>query len=299
MATPPRRILRGTTYLVTRRCSERRFFLRPSRKSKKAILYALAVAAERYGVLVHAFCVLSNHLHLVLTDARGCLPEFMRDFSSLVARTVNVSVGHVEALFAGKGYSAVELVGPEDVVAKIAYTLANPVAAGLVEHGSLWPGLRTSPNQLGSATLTARRPKFFFDESGFMPSSAELRLTVPPCFPSANEFRARVEAELRELEAQRRAEVVASGRRFLGAAAVLAQDPHARPASNERRFGLIPRVAARDKWKRMEALSRLKTFLVEYRAAWVARRAGLANVVFPAGTWLLRVMHDVPCAAPP
>ena len=61
--TPPRRVLPGTSYLVTRRCSERRFFLRPSKLTNEILLYVLAVAAQRYGVLVHAFCVLSNHLH--------------------------------------------------------------------------------------------------------------------------------------------------------------------------------------------------------------------------------------------
>jgi hypothetical protein len=58
-------------------------------------------------------------------------------------------------------------------------------------------------------------------------------------------------------------------------------------------------VAARDKWKRIEALSRLVEFLRRYREAWRARRAGVTNVLFPAGTYLLRVAHGVPCAAAP
>jgi hypothetical protein len=37
----------GTTYLVTRRCSERRFFLRPSAVTNAIFLYALAVVAQR------------------------------------------------------------------------------------------------------------------------------------------------------------------------------------------------------------------------------------------------------------
>jgi putative transposase len=60
---------------------------------------------------------------------------------------------------------------------------------------------------------------------------------------------------------------------------------------------LNPRVAARDKWKRIEALSRLKEFLSAYRAAWTERRRGMQGVIFPAGTYLLRVLHRVECAA--
>jgi hypothetical protein len=58
--TAPRRILPGASYLLTRRCSERRFFLRPSRRTNELFLYVLALAVSRYGMLVHAFCVLSN-----------------------------------------------------------------------------------------------------------------------------------------------------------------------------------------------------------------------------------------------
>jgi hypothetical protein len=82
----------------------------------------------------------------------------------------------------------------------------------------------------------------------------------------------------------------------MGVARVLAQKPTAKPAHGEPRRGLNPRVAARDKWKRIEALGRLVEFLRTYRAAWAARCSGEANVIFPAGTYLLRVAHGVPCA---
>ncbi len=51
---------RATTYLVTRRCAERQF-LRPSKTTNDVFLYVLAVAAQRFEIQVHAFCVLSNH----------------------------------------------------------------------------------------------------------------------------------------------------------------------------------------------------------------------------------------------
>jgi putative transposase len=63
------------------------------------------------------------------------------------------------------------------------------------------------------------------------------------------------------------------------------------------RRGLNPRVAARDKWKRIEALTRLAGFLAEYRKAWRASRERRTGVLFPAGTYLMRVVHGFPCAA--
>ena len=84
--TRPRQILAGTTYAVTRRCSERRFFLKPSHVVRQVFLYCLACAAEKHGVLIHAFEVMANHFHLVLTDPNGNLPLFMQWLDSTIAR---------------------------------------------------------------------------------------------------------------------------------------------------------------------------------------------------------------------
>jgi hypothetical protein len=56
-------------------------------------------------------------------------------------------------------------------------------------------------------------------------------------------------------------------------------------------------VAAVDKWKRLEALARVARFVREYRAALRALKAGVRDVVFPAGTYLMRVAYGVRCAA--
>lgn len=41
--SPPRRVLPGATYLVTRRYSERRFFLRPSEVTSEIFLHVFAI----------------------------------------------------------------------------------------------------------------------------------------------------------------------------------------------------------------------------------------------------------------
>ncbi len=298
MATRPRRVLPGTTTLVTRRCSERRLLLRPSRATNDILLYVLALKANRYGVLIHAICALSNHLHVVLTDVRGRLPDFMRDVNSLIARAVNASLGRFEGFWAsGSSYSSVDLLDSSDVVAKTAYTLANPVAAGLVERGAQWPGLWVAPEQIGTTKLTVRKPKKFFDPKGPLPDSVELELTVPPGFASAAEFQERLAAELRALEEKAARTLSAEKRRFLGAARVIIQSPFLRPARGEPRFELSPRIAARDKWKRIEALRSLKGWEHAYQEARARWCAGARDVLFPAGTWLLRVLHGAPCAA--
>jgi REP element-mobilizing transposase RayT len=288
--TAPRQVLPGTTYLITRRCLQRELLLRPCKVVNQVFAYVLALAAQRYEVEVHAFCVLSNHCHLVVTDPKGRLPAFQQFLGAFVARAINAHLGRWETFWAPSSYSAVALASPDDIVAKAAYTLANPVAAGLVSAGRLWPGLWSRPDLIGG-TMQVKRPDHFFDKEGLLPESVDLELKVPPGFQTALEFSDRLQAELSRQEQE--AHHVHSS--FIGAEGVLAQDPFDRPKSGEPRRALSPRIAARDKWKRIELLGRLKSFLAEYREALQVWREGLVEPVFPAGTYLMRVAHGVAC----
>jgi len=291
--TAPRAIRAGTTYLVTRRCLNRMLMLRPSAVVTQVFAYVLARAAKRTGVQVHAFCVLSNHYHLVVTDPHARLPEFAQYLDAFVARATNALLGRWEQFWGGHSYSAVALGSAEDIISKVAYTLANPVAGGLVEAGHLWPGLWSMPAKFGT-TERVRRPDHFFDRKGQQPEWEDLELIVPEGFRSAADFRAQAQSELSRQEQVAREEKKA----FLGAQRVLAQSPQARPRPGEPRRCLSPRVAARDRWRRMELLQRLKTFLTDYAEALRIWREGRVEPVFPAGTYLMRVAHGVACAEP-
>jgi putative transposase len=296
----PRRVISGTTYLVTRRCSERRYFLRPDPEVNAIVLYCLARAAERYGILLHAYVVLSNHYHFILTDPRGVLPLFEHDFDLLMARALNARYGHFEAFWASGTYSAVVLTDRDAVLEKIAYVLANPVSAGLVCRSELWPGLISRPGDIGAAPLVVKRPPQFFRQEGakVLPAEVTLALVVPPCLEDlpVEEVRALVAARLADHEERARQE--RQGRPFLGRRGVLRQRVADRPGDHEPHFELNPRVAGRDKWKRIEALGRLRSFRSSYRQAWEQFRAGLRGAVFPAGTWKLRRELGVWCEAP-
>ncbi len=296
--TAPRQVLAGITYLVTRRCAQRQFLLRPSSVTNAVFRYVLAVAARRFGVRLHAFCVLSNHFHLVVTDPDARLPAFEQYLDSLLARVLNASLGRWEAFWAPSSYSAVALASAEDIVDKAAYVLANPVAAGLVRRGCEWPGVWSDPLEIGTAGVDVVRPDVFFRANGPMPKSVQLEISVPPGFDSAADFRERLCSTLATREQEAALTLAAQKRGFLGQKRVIAQDPRGRPPRDEPRRNLNPRIAGRDKWKRIEALLRMKAFVASYRDAWAAFRAGVRDAVFPAGTYWLRVAHGVRCLAP-
>jgi REP element-mobilizing transposase RayT len=288
--------VQGTSYLVSRRCTQREFLLKPSSLSNLIVKFVLAVAAARYGVLVHAVCVMSNHWHLVVTDTRAALPDFSHLLDGVVAKALNAHYGRGENFWAPCSYSAVALVAPEDLVEKVAYTLANPASAGLVEHGRQWPGVWSDPRAIGEPGEHLERPGHYFAKDGSMPETAELVFSVPPGFESVEDFRERVMARVDELEREAAAARAASGVPVVGVHRILRQRHTERPTAREPRRGLNPRIAAGDKWKRIEALGRLVSFLQGHRDALVRFCRGERDVVFPEGTYLMRVRFGVACA---
>ena len=93
MATPPRQVKKSTTYFVTCRCVSRTFRLVPTDKVTKLVEYCLALCAFLTGIRLHAYCFMSNHYHLVLTDVRGLLPDFMMRLNALLSRNLNAIRG--------------------------------------------------------------------------------------------------------------------------------------------------------------------------------------------------------------
>ena len=136
-----------------------------------------------------------------------------------------------------------------------------------------------------------------------MPEIVSLSFARPHGFKdlTAKAFGARVLERVRLLEETAAAERRRTGARVLGRRAVLDQKWTDRPGSREPRRQLNPRVAARSKWSRIEALLRNRAFKDAYAAARGAYAAGIRNIIFPAGTyWLRRFTQAIcaPCPAP-
>ena len=274
------------------RCTQRQFLLKPSAFVNQVFLYCLAVAAERTGVIVHAVCAMSNHYHALVTDPFGRLPEFYGWLHEFVGKCLNTHYGRGENLWSTDATSCVRLVDHDAVLDKLAYTITNPVTAGLVSHHTQWPGLLLY--KPGAATV--ERPKVFFREHGPTPARATLALVAAPIGVDAPHVTDVVTRVVTAREAKKRAEMHARGQRFLGRAGVLAQRHTSRPASFRHRRGISPRIATRNKWARIEALQRCKAFVVQYREAWRRWVAGTRDVIFPVGTYLIARRFDVAIA---
>jgi REP element-mobilizing transposase RayT len=126
--------------------------------AKQVFLETILATARRFAWQLHAFAIMTNHFHLVLTTPRGNLSEGMHALQSAFAnkhKAFRGSVGHVfQSRFGCAHYPAGPLAAR-----KIDYVHLNPVRAGIVTLEGLrdyrWTSYRTlrRPDQRGDLTL--------------------------------------------------------------------------------------------------------------------------------------------------
>jgi REP element-mobilizing transposase RayT len=93
------------------------------------------VVAKKWRVL--AYCLMPNHLHLLIETPDAGLAAGMQQLHGLYARLFNDRHGHVGHLFQGRYGS--KLVRDDLQLRAVArYIALNPVDAGLVEHPADW-----------------------------------------------------------------------------------------------------------------------------------------------------------------
>ena len=281
--------------MFTRRCSERRFLLRPDVETTNAFWYCLGWAAQKHAQVLHAAVALSNHAHVVATDPDGVYPDFLRDFHGLLARVVNAWRGRWEHFWDANQASVVALEGEAAQLDKLVYVLTNPV--GLVEKAGEWPGATALHAILTGQPITATRPKHFFrdsEEGGAMPERVIITFEPPPALAnlSRKDYVRLIQDNVARVEKDAAARRRENGTEVLGRKRILAQRWDARPTDAEPRRELSPVLACRDKWRRIERLIQNKLFQKLYRAAFEAFRTGVA-ATFPLGTWSMRFRASI------
>jgi putative transposase len=293
----PRQVLPGSDYMLTRRCSERRFFLRPDDETNNAFTYCLALAAQRAKVEILFAEAMSNHYHAGIHDPLGNFPVFAEHFHALLARCQNAHLGRFENFWSSDPTSVVRLVEPNDVLEKMVYAYTNPTAADLVDIAEEWPGVSTFQAALTTGHIVATRPKFFFRSDGKLPELVTVNIARPHGFAGQTqaEWNELVTSRVRCVEAEHHERRRAAGKTVLGRDAILRQRPFDSPTTPEPHFGISPRVAAKSKWPRIEAIGRAQVFVERYRVAIKQWMAGVANVVFPYGTYWMRKFARVVC----
>jgi putative transposase len=287
--------------MLTRRIVLRTHLLRPDRALNDLFFYCIAVIAQKFGIVVHAVNVMSDHYHIVLTDTLGNLPNFARELHRLLALGIQCLRRWDGAVWDHNKTSMVELRTPQAVLQQMAYCIANPVAAELVQRAHQWPGVTVSADELGRASRTVKRPAFFFDpENPRWPDTATLTFPMPQNLQMTHaQAREIVAAEVEQTERKVQIDLRSRGKKVLGRDRVCAMSPYTQTRTPEPKHERNPTFAVgRQQPEALaEAVAVVRAFRSAYRAALEQWRSGIRDVLFPAGTWLMRWLHAANVAA--
>jgi len=132
MARPPRLEFPGAVYHVVVRGNERKaIFLDDS--DRERYLGRLAHYRERFDFRLHAFCLMTNHVHLALRSGRFPLSRFMAGLQSSYTQWFNRRHKRVGHLFQGRYKSFLVQEDPY-LLALVRYIHENPKSARMVER---------------------------------------------------------------------------------------------------------------------------------------------------------------------
>lgn len=137
MARPLRLEFAGALYHVTAR-GDRREPIYTDEVDRREWLGVLGDACRRFNWVIHAYCQMTNHYHMVVETPDGNLARGMRQLNGLYTQRFNRRHGLVGHLFQGR-YKAI-VVQKEGYLKELArYVVLNPVRAGMVKQPEEWP----------------------------------------------------------------------------------------------------------------------------------------------------------------
>lgn len=136
MARPLRVQYPGALYhVIARGNNKRKIFF--DDKDRRGFLKWLKDVAKTHNLIIHAYCLMTNHYHLLVETPDGNLSIAMRDLNGNYSQWFNARHGRVGHLFEGRFKSFV--IEKETYLLTVArYIVLNAVRAGLVTHPRLW-----------------------------------------------------------------------------------------------------------------------------------------------------------------
>jgi putative transposase len=110
-------------------------------------------AVVHYGAVVHTWCLMRNHYHLLLESPSGNLSQIMRHINGAYTTSFNVKRRRAGHLFQGR-YQAILVEADAYAVALSRSRHLNPVRAGRVARPEHYPW-SSSRSSIGQCTTPA------------------------------------------------------------------------------------------------------------------------------------------------
>jgi putative transposase len=137
MARPLRIEFPGALYHVTSRGDGQEDIYRGD-TDRQAFLAVFGEVCERFNWWAHAYCLMTNHYHLLVETPDGNLSKGMRQLNGVYTQRFNAEHGRCGHVFQGR-YKAI-IVQKEAYLTELSrYVVLNPVRAGMVARPEDWP----------------------------------------------------------------------------------------------------------------------------------------------------------------
>jgi putative transposase len=137
MARPLRLEHAGALYHVTAR-GDRREDIFFENEDRSEFLSILGEVCGRFNWVVHAYCQMTNHYHLLVETVDGNLWRGMRQLNGVYTQRFNRRHGLVGHLFQGR-YKAILVQKDTYLLELTRYVVLNPVRARMVADPAEWP----------------------------------------------------------------------------------------------------------------------------------------------------------------
>ncbi len=137
MTRPLRLEFAGALYHVTSR-GDRREDIYEDDEDRQTFLHLLDQVSETYNWMCHAYCLMSNHYHLLIETPDANLSKGMRQLNGVYTQSYNRKHDRAGHVFQGR-YKSI-LVEKQTYLLEVArYIVLNPVRAQMVRSARDWP----------------------------------------------------------------------------------------------------------------------------------------------------------------
>lgn len=137
MARPLRLEFAGALYHVTSR-GDRREDIYESDIDRHCFLDLLGDVCDQFNWECHAYCLMSNHYHLLIETPDANLSKGMRQLNGVYTQSFNRANDRVGHVFQGR-YKAILVEKQEYLLELARYIVLNPVRAKMVRAAKDWP----------------------------------------------------------------------------------------------------------------------------------------------------------------
>ena len=136
MARRPRLFAAGVLYHVIVRGNQRQKTF-TSQSDYRAYIERLARYRKKYDCVVHAYCLMPNHVHLLVESSEHPLSKFMQGLQQSYSQYFNRKHRQSGHVFEGR-YKAIICQKDQYLLELIRYIHLNPVRAGMVKSPELY-----------------------------------------------------------------------------------------------------------------------------------------------------------------